>query len=115
MNTNAWTPASPLIDSPTLRSELPTTPFAVVHFWAVWNSVDRKMDDLIQSLRPRFQDRIAFYALETDPESAHDLCRECEIGNLPALVFFRDGERIETLIGLRRESELVETFNRWVA
>ena len=115
MDTNAWTPKTPLIAAPTLSSELPAIPLAVVHFWAAWNNVDRQMDELIQAVRPRFQDRIAFFALETDAKSAHDLCRECKVINLPALVFFRDGKRIETLIGLRPEAELVETINRWIA
>jgi hypothetical protein len=68
---------------------------------------------LLQLLRPKFADRIAFFSLETDAESAHDLCRECEVFNLPALVGFKTGERIETLIGLRPEDELTDILHRW--
>ncbi len=113
MDIPAWTPGTPSPDAPTLRRLLPSIDFAVVHFWAIWNGVDRKMDEVLCTVRPQFVDRIQFFALETDPESAHQFCQECMIASLPTLVCFRCGEQAEKLIGLRTRDELAETFERW--
>ena len=42
-----------------------------------------------------------------------DDVRDWGVVNLPAIVFFRNGSRVETVIGLRPVADLEDTLSRW--
>ena len=60
-----------------------------------------------------FTNQIAFFSFDTTREDSWNICNQCKVLNLPALVCFIDGQWHETLIGLRPEEELEAKFNAW--
>lgn len=83
----------------------------VFHVWAEWNLHDRKMDATLQELHPEYEERIAFYALNSDDPELWDIMRRSNVQNIPALLFFVDGSWRETVIGLYPEEELLARMN----
>jgi thioredoxin-like negative regulator of GroEL len=88
-------------------------PIVIIHFWADWNLIDRTMDSVLANLRPKFIEQIDFFSFDTSQEKGSDICRQCNILNLPALVCFINGQLQETFTGLRTEQELEEKFSAW--
>lgn len=95
-----WHPSTPPIES----VDFEAIPCAVVHFWAIWNMIDRRVDPVLERAMPRYAGRVVFVSCDTDVR--HDLAAESSVVNLPALGFFRRGVHVTTRIGLLSESEL---------
>jgi len=108
-----WTPTTEPFKADNFQKIITGHHVVVVHFWADWNLIDRKMDLILKNLRPRFAEEIAFYSFDTMPEAGWVICRQCNILNLPALVCFINGQLHETLIGLRPQEELEAKFAAW--
>jgi thioredoxin-like negative regulator of GroEL len=89
-------------------------PVVVVHFWAAWNGVDRWFDPQFRTVREEFAGRIEFRSADVDDPGLNDVCRECEVVNVPALVCCVRGRRVETIIGARPAEELRARFRRLV-
>jgi thioredoxin-like negative regulator of GroEL len=111
---HAWRPQCPAIDLATLPKVLVRHPLVIVHFWAVWNLNDRKMDIILQGLMPRYARRVEFRSFDVDIPDGHDFCCDCRIGNVPALAAFVRGVWVETLIGVRRRGEFDDRIQDWI-
>ena len=109
-----WNPLTPAFD--VTRSEIifHQNRIVVIHFWAKWNPIDREMDAVIQDLRPLYQNKIAIYSLDVDPETNWKLPRECRIINVPALGCFVNGKLLETNTGFVSKEQLMRLFDRWI-
>jgi thioredoxin-like negative regulator of GroEL len=110
-----WLPGSPPVTGPEWASLLVAHPVVVAHFWATWNGVDRRFDPQFRPVREEFAGRIEFRSADVDDPTLHDVCRECEVVNVPALACFVRGRRVETVIGARSAQELRARFSRLVA
>lgn len=85
----------------------------VLHYWAVWNMIDREMDKRIAMLREEYRDRICFRSCDVD-------CAENQpfihgIANIPALGCFIRGKWFQTVIGLRSLEAFRPVFDKWLA
>jgi thioredoxin-like negative regulator of GroEL len=109
-----WRPQSQEIELATLPKVLVRHPLVVVHAWAVWNRHDRRMDEILQGLMPRYAGRVELRSLDADSVVGHDFWRDCRIFNLPALAAFVRGIRVETVIGLRQRGELDVRLRDWI-
>jgi len=86
---------------------------AVVHFWAVWDRLDRRLDAILQEVHPEFDGEITFFSVDVDDEANHQLCRHVNLLNIPALVCFLHGAWHETWIGVRSAEQHQEKFRQW--
>jgi len=87
--------------------------FAVVHFWASWNGIDRAMDSALRSLAFLFDEGFALRSSDFDREENLPLVRKAHVVNLPAIAFVVEGEPQETVIGLRSVDELRSRIEEW--
>ncbi len=91
----------------TLTEFVSTHRFAVVHFWACWNSYDLQMKAFLETEVPQYlRKQIAFATLDTDPPEHHNLCRTYNVLNLPFLALYRDGALITTVTGIQKQNIL---------
>jgi thioredoxin-like negative regulator of GroEL len=111
---SSWRPYTPAIDLEALPKELVSHPLVVVHFWAVWDLHDRRMDKILQELRGRYAGSVEFRSLDVDLAEAHDLCRYCRIVNVPSLAAFVRGVWVDTLTGLRASAEIESQLEHWI-
>lgn len=111
-----WEPLTPPITAAELPDVVATQPFVLLHIWAVWNGYDKKMDAIIQSLRPLYEPRIAFYSVNTDDQDFWPLMRMWGVQALPALVFYRRGEWCRNIgFSLNDPSSLRTKLDEWLA
>jgi thioredoxin 1 len=75
-------------------------PVAVIHFWAVWNEYDEEMKPRLKQIAASFKEPIAIGSINTDLEEMWGLTKELKVLNLPALAYYKNGQHIETEIGL---------------
>jgi thioredoxin-like negative regulator of GroEL len=70
---------------------------AVVHFDARWNTIREKARLQMQIAAERLGGRARF--AEIDIDDCPELARAAEVGNVPAISYYRQGQRIATLVG----------------
>ncbi len=110
----SWRPSTREVDAASLPNVLASHRIVALHFWAVWNGVDRRFDETLRGLRDEFADRIFFGCFNTDDVADREFIRQCQVGNLPALACFVESRRIETLIGAAPIDELRLIFASWL-
>jgi thioredoxin-like negative regulator of GroEL len=110
-----WTPSTPAITVAELPVVTGQHPVVVIHFWAVWDHHDRRMDAILKRERAGLRGRIAFFSLDIDQFTADNagLVHELRVLNIPALACFIHGRHHATAIGLRPGHGIRETLQEW--
>ncbi len=110
-----WHPKTPPITGKSFGHILSHEQAVVIHFWAVWNSVDERMDNTIQQLRSRLGSGMKFYSCDIDNPINFELCKELNVVSIPCLLAFNNGKKQGHIIGLSDEvdlaSKLTKAFN----
>ena len=61
------------------------------------------MAPIIDRLAVEYSDRAEIYKLDIDPN--RDLAKKLGIRSIPAVIFFKAGEKIETIVGVKSYEE----------
>ena len=78
----------------------------LVDFYAEWCGPCKMMHPVLESIESKID------VIKVDIDKFEKLAMEYKIMSVPTLVFFKDGEVVEELIGFRSEDELLETINK---
>src|SRR5689334_11618846 len=81
-----WSPST----EPVTAANVAAAPVVVLHYWAVWDLTDRKMDERLAALREEYSDRIAFRSCDVDRAENKPFIQG--IANIPALGCFIRGK-----------------------
>jgi thiol:disulfide interchange protein len=104
---------SNLIDIEELQQHIDEKEELFVHCSASWNvRLDVQLEALLAEARVSSK-QIQVVCLDTDDPRTWAALREWGVLNLPALVFFRGGCRVGTIIGLRALPELERLLAGW--
>ena len=76
----------------------------VVDCWANWCGPCRALAPIFEHLADRYQDKVLFVKMDCDKNP--DLVMQFQVMAIPTILLFKDGEVIDTVIGLVDESEL---------
>ena len=76
----------------------------VVDCWANWCGPCRALAPIFERLAERYHGKVAFVKMDCDKNA--DLVMQFQIMAIPTILFFKDGELKETIIGLVDEFEL---------
>lgn len=85
----------------------------VVHFWASWDRTQLWMRQQLELVAKRFDPPIRLAMVDTDTHG--DLCRRLPIGNVPTLVYCRDGRLVGCRVGNRRLADIADDVRRVIA
>jgi len=72
-------------------------PLLVVDCWASWCMPCKMLEPVIKELSKEYTDRVVFGKLNVDDN--RELAMKFGIMSIPTLIFFKDGNMVETLIG----------------
>jgi thiol-disulfide isomerase/thioredoxin len=82
----------------------------VIHFWAIWNGVDRLYGPVLETLQKEFEDQIEFRSVDADAESSRALVESLRVWTLPTLGVFARGREAALIPGKRDADHLRAAF-----
>ena len=80
----------------------------VVDFWATWCGPCRMMAPVIEELAKAYEGKCVIG--KCDVEENEELATEFGIRNIPTILFFKNGEVIDKVVGAVSEAKLDEKF-----
>jgi thioredoxin 1 len=81
----------------------------LVDFWAPWCGPCRMLSPVIEELADEYQGKVDIYKLNVD-ENAQAASKH-QVRSIPTLIFFKDGQPVERIIGVLSKSALQEKIN----
>jgi thioredoxin 1 len=88
-----------------LNSEKPF----VLDFWAEWCGPCRMVSPIIDDLAKAYEGRVAIGKLDVDSNS--DTVNRFGVRNIPTILFFKDGEIVDKVVGAAQRSAFVEKID----
>ncbi|MBO7129663.1 MAG: thioredoxin [Prevotella sp.] len=80
----------------------------VVDFWATWCGPCRMIGPIISKLAEKYDGKIAVG--KCDVEENDELAAEFGIRNIPTILFFKNGDVVDKMVGAQSEAKLEEKF-----
>ena len=80
----------------------------VVDFWATWCGPCRMVGPVISELAEEYNGRIAVG--KCDVEDNEDLAVKFSVRNIPTILFFKDGQLVDKMVGAQPKAKIQEKF-----
>ena len=84
----------------------------LVDFWAPWCGPCRMISPTVEEIGEEKKDVLKVVKLNVDEESA--TAEKYQIMGIPSLLLFKDGEVVETMVGLQTKESLIETVEKHI-
>ena len=81
----------------------------VVDFWASWCGPCQMLAPVLSSVAEEYQNKIKVCKVNVD--EAQDLAIEYGVMSIPTLIMFKNGEKVNSSVGLVSKSELKEMID----
>ncbi|MCT7604404.1 thioredoxin [Aliarcobacter butzleri] len=81
----------------------------LVDFWAPWCGPCRMLAPAIDQLAEEFENKAKICKVNTEEEP--DLTSEYQVRSIPTILFFKNGEVVDQMIGTTTKAKLEEKLN----
>jgi thioredoxin 1 len=106
------TTATFIQDEAEFNSLLASEPLIVVDCTATWCGPCKLISPLIDQLANEYSDRAKVYKLDIDANKP--IAKQFGLKSIPAVMFFKNGELTETLVGVQTYEMFTNTIERFL-
>ncbi|RMH37620.1 MAG: thioredoxin [Nitrospirae bacterium] len=85
----------------------------MVDFWAVWCGPCQMVAPIIEELAQEYAGKLKVAKLNTD--EAPEIAGRYQIMSIPTIIFFKDGQPVEKLIGARPKQQFKQVIDSLLA
>ena len=96
-------------DDKVLNSEIPV----LVDFWAEWCGPCKQIAPAVHELALEYDGQLSVGKLDVD--SSPNIAMKYGVRSIPALIFFKDGQAVHTIIGARPKGALKKEIDTVLA
>lgn len=82
----------------------------LVDFWAPWCGPCRMMGPIVEELAKDFEGKAKVAKLNVDESPV--TAGKFSVMSIPTLIIFKDGQMVDTLVGVQEKETLVEKLNQ---
>ena len=82
---------------------------AMIKFGATWCGPCKALEPTIEELEKEYEGRVVIGSVDVEEEDA--LAYKFRIRNVPTIIFFKDGQPVDKLIGLMPKNTLKEKLD----
>lgn len=83
----------------------------LVDFWAEWCGPCRRIAPIIDELAVQFEGRATIGKMNVD-ENQNIPGSRFQVRGIPTLVLLKDGQLVETIVGIRQKEEIAQSIER---
>ena len=83
---------------------------SVVDLWAVWCGPCKMIAPVVEELASEYAGKVSFFKLDVDNNPG--TAQKYRVRSIPTLLFFKDGEVVETVIGALPKDKLEEVIGK---
>jgi len=105
-------PAGPVNDDSFKELVLEADVPVLVDFWAPWCGPCRMIAPIVDELAVAYEGKLKAFKLNTDESPA--VAAEYGIRSIPTVMFFKDGAKMDTVIGAVPKSTLEQTIEKYI-
>lgn len=81
----------------------------LVDFWADWCGPCKMLAPILEELSGETEAKIC----KVNVDESGDLAGDYGIRSIPTMIMFKDGVKVDQIVGLRQKSELLEKLNSY--
>jgi thioredoxin 1 len=85
----------------------------LVDFWAEWCGPCRAIAPLLEQLATSYAGKVRITKMDVDANQRTTM--KFNVRSIPALLFFKDGKHVDTVIGLTQKAALEARINKHLA
>lgn len=95
------------------KEVLQTNSLVMVDFWAAWCGPCRMIAPIVEELAKEYAGKIKVGKLNTDENP--DVASKYKIMGIPTIMFFKDGQKIEQIVGIVPKSQIKTKIDAFIA